>query len=94
MRTFFRTAAALRQYDAYLDALVKDDQPCTYLVAEQQGDMILQLERSVGTAFYEDTKDINRLQDCISLTPGPKHGDLGFIRRVIKTWEENINENM
>jgi len=94
MRTFYRTAAALSQFDSYLDALAKDDQPCSYLTGLQQERMILQLECAVGTAFYEDTKDINRLQECISLTPGPKHGDLGFIRRVVKTWEENINEDM
>ena len=88
MQTFFRTAAALEQYDSLLDAINNDPLPVTYTLGLKQEAMLAALERSVGTAFYEDTKDINHLQDCVSLKPGPKHGDIGFIRKTINAWKQ------
>lgn len=92
MRSFHQTAAALAQYDAFIDSLAKDVWPTNYVTGLKQEQMLDRLVRSVGTAFYEDTKDINHLQDCLQLTIGtpnvPPGGRLSFIRRSVKEWKE------
>ena len=73
-RDFSRTRAALAEFDA--------DEPQRLLARECGNvevcvDMDLRAEQAVQTAFYEDTKDINSLDDCLGT-------DIWSIRKVVR----------
>lgn len=77
MTTFDRTIAALKEYDftkpvrdmMFDNAACNEDvEACVYAEREAQ--------RLVQTAFYEDTKHINRLENCLRV-------DVSDLRKMV-----------
>lgn len=87
-----RTAQALREYDAAVDSIPKRKW------WEDGESEIERLERAVGRAYGEDTKDRNNPLTCEQcIRPGPKHapvgGELSFVRRMVAKWEQQCSES-
>ncbi len=92
-----KTQAAIAAYDAADEKYTADEIQGKH-DALKALENLEQLGEAVGTAFGEETQDRNDSEDCRRLIrPGhavpPPGAELSFVRRMVKDWEENNNEN-